>query len=762
MTTGAPHVVVGVHLHDGADALRRSLPTVVHQRFSGHLQVLVVDDGAGTAARAALDELCRRYPDIRVVRHAERLGRAASRNRVLAEAGGAAVAWLDLGDVWHPRKIAVQHATLLAAKDPARTLVASSHRRVDLTDRSEEVVDPDLSGDLLRALVERTLHVPFGTLLGSADAHRLVGGLDDALPYRDDEDFLLRFLSNGGNLVSATGGPLSTGSVVRDLPTARDVAVAEHRIRRRHRETVRAGGSGSARRRHRRELQRIARLHRKEGRRAVAGLYRLRADTVAVLDRLARTSGSGHAPSGDAPTAPPGGSTVAGRPADPPVPPQFEGVHEAGAVEDWSAAIVAWESTEDDVRAGADPATWEVIARALRASERYEDAAAVARAGLVCWPAHPRLEMELAKSRAATIDWGAAFLPMAPGEPTADSDARAAEPTGEVTSLGVLAGGEGFVTGWVADDPSPLPVEVSLHVGETTVVTTYAQATDPDDRGRLAFSLSCEQLLEFLGDGDRITIRTADRLLPIVGFGAAAEVQTGFESRMPALRARLDAGAVFTKFGRLRPGYTPARKRRTLDLVDEVAAVVHEAHGYACTPFYGNLLGAVREQDFIAHDVGGFDLGYVSGERDPAAVRDEFAGLCRRLLDHGYHLELEPFGAMIRKQPGDRIFVDLNFAWLTDAEELRLSYGWRYEPVVGGDAIAVTRDTFLAGRLVPIPTDAEAVLHQVYGHGWATPDQGFELARDLQRDDAFLLGTADLEALRTAAPDRVVVLASRD
>jgi hypothetical protein len=749
MPAGDGAVVVGVHLTDDAVALRRSLPTVVHQRGVGRVRIVVVDDAAGGEARTALEELTGRYPDVEVVRWTGRRGRAAARNHVLdGAADGTVLAWLDLGDVWHPRKLAVQLATLRTATETDTLLVTSTHRLVDLGDATERVITPDTRGDLRARLLDRDLDVPLGSVLGTVDAHRVLGGFDPTLPYRDDEELLLRFLETGGGFLVAPGGPLSTGSEARDHPSAQDVLAAERRFRRVHGARLRTLDPSATRRRHRRELQRAARLHAKAGQPVQARVARVRADASAVVDRVASLTGragpSRPEPAPAAAAAPEvrGGPDVGEQPQ---VPPALVPVHEAAGTDDWDGAIAAWADVDERTRAGADPITRELVARALRALGRHDEAIAVARSGLERWPDHPRIELELAKSRAAVTDWSQVWRACSDEVPTAPDGA------GEVTSLGVLVGHPGVVHGWVADEPGPLAPEVALRVAGTTIVTTAATT-----EGR--FSLSCEQLLEFLGDGDVLTVEVGDTPLPLPGLGPAAQVRTGWPSRLPALRERLAAGAVFTKFGRLRPGYTPARKRRTLDLVDEVAGLVADVTGHSCTPFYGNLLGAVREQDLIAHDVGGFDVGFLATSLEPDEVRAEVLAVGRALLDRGFHLEVEPFGVLVRREPGDRIFVDVNYAWSCPDGTLGFSYGWRHEPPARAERFVAPRDTFLAGRLVTIPGDAEAVLHQVYGPGWAVPDQGFEVAEELRRDESFLLTDEAIAGLVAHAPGQVRVL----
>ena len=751
MTASDVDVVVGVHLHDDAASLRRSLPTAIHQRLTCHLRVVVVADGSGHEAGLALAELVDRYPQVEVIHNAVRRGRAAARNQVLDVAGDAVVAWLDPGDVWHPQKLAIQHAVLTATGSADGVLACCVHRRVDLASRTEVVVEPDVADDPYRRLLLRESSIPAGTLMGTVATHRRAGGFDTGLAYRDDEDLLLRFLEQGGSLIVAGDRPLVTGSTVQDHPTGREVAAAARRLRRRHGRTTRVADPRSVRRAHLRELRRAERLYREEGRPVLAAAQRLRATAGSLRDRGHGDSRTGHARA-EPPPEPTEVTAEVQRPSIESPRPAYARVHQAVGAEDWATAIAAWDDLSEDDRGTADPSTVEVVARALRAAGHHARAIEAAHRGLARWPEHPRIEMELAKSRAATTDWAAAFRP-APEVP--------ATPTGPgvVSSLGALAGGEGPVTGHLSVAPSPVPTRVTLRAGDLAVVSTYARAPrDSTASDEHEFALRCEQLLEFLGDGDRITVVVDGRPLPIDGLGSAAEVVVGYPSRLEALRRRLQKGAVFTKFGRLRPGNTPARKRRVMDLVADVTAAVESAVDVACTPFYGNLLGAVREQDFIAHDVGGFDIGYLSTERTPSAVRAEFLAVCRALIDRGFHLELEPFSALVRRAPGDRTFVDLNYAWLTDDGELQLSYGWRDRPVRGREGFDAPRDTFLAGRLVPVPGDAEGVLHQVYGSSWAVPDQGSEVDHELRRAEDFLLTGSERQHLLEEAPDRVRLL----
>lgn len=61
------------------------------------------------------------------------------------------------------------------------------------------------------------------------------------------------------------------------------------------------------------------------------------------------------------------------------------------------------------------------------------------------------------------------------------------------------------------------------------------------------------------------------------------------------------------------------------------------------------------------------------------------------------------------------------------------------------------------GSSSPVPGNAEAVLEQMYGTNWPVPDQGFDLARHLQRSVDHLLTEQELDGLQAAYPDQVRV-----
>jgi hypothetical protein len=63
---------------------------------------------------------------------------------------------------------------------------------------------------------------------------------------------------------------------------------------------------------------------------------------------------------------------------------------------------------------------------------------------------------------------------------------------------------------------------------------------------------------------------------------------------------------------------------------------------------------------------------------------------------------------------------------------------------------------------VRVPGNAESVLGQIYGPGWLTADQGFQLDVGLQRGERYLLQPDEMEQLHDLDPDRVRIRTHRE
>jgi Tetratricopeptide repeat len=412
----------------------------------------------------------------------------------------------------------------------------------------------------------------------------------------------------------------------------------------------------------------------------------------------------------------------------------------------WDAAIRYWEQVPDDVLAAASVWASIGLARAYRLSGEGKRADRIARRAAAGHPRNEQLEREIELCRPF-------YFQCSRGLVSADEPSGAlAEVVGVVDSIGFLAGGDDALTGRVTACDEEI-LEVRFCVNGLTLVSTIAAETDAG-KGK-TFSINCSELLEYLGDGDVVRVLAGDGVLTLPELGTAARVKVGLPSRLNALEDMLRHGYVFTKFGRLRRGHTAASKRAMLDLYEEVSSLIENSTGLPVFPFYGTLLGAIRENDFIAHDVGGFDMVVVCEGIVPEEVKAEFSKVRQVLSDRGYHLKIDPCGVMIRRQHSDDMFLDLSYGWFNAADEFNVSFGWRYAPVCGRESFTSGRTCGLADRKVTVPANAEEVLHQLYGAQWRVPDQGFADREQLKRETSYLMleGTTRIQYESQSAKD---------
>jgi hypothetical protein len=356
------------------------------------------------------------------------------------------------------------------------------------------------------------------------------------------------------------------------------------------------------------------------------------------------------------------------------------------------------------------------------------------------WPGEQRVWDEYVIARAESVSWEKALRPVSVADPN----------SGTVTALGFLRGGLSPLSGSVPPQGNPA---VSIMVNDVPIAATSAAQDSAD--GQMSFSLRGDDMLHFLGDGDVISVQSGGSVMQCGGGAAQWEVQTGYQSRFAELEAHLASGHVFTKFGALKPSHTAESKAAMLALFDDVSEILRDETGYELYPFYGNLLGAIREGDFVAHDVGAFDAAYVSRHTSPAEVRQEFIAVCKAMVAHGIFLRVEPWSTSVRQSYRSRVLVDLNFIWFDDGDELHVSAGSRHRRASGRSEFRNGRTASIDGHTVAVPGNAEDVLRQLYGPSWQVVNQGFDLHDGLQKDEEYLLTDDEIAELVAIDPDRV-------
>lgn len=122
-------ISVVIPCFNSAHTLRRAVDSITAQTHPVR-EVIIVDDGSTDETLEVAEAIANENPQLKcvIVDLGRNLGPGTARNTGWDRATGSFVAFLDADDAWHPRKLEVQHAVMVA--NP--TCVLSGHRyRVD-------------------------------------------------------------------------------------------------------------------------------------------------------------------------------------------------------------------------------------------------------------------------------------------------------------------------------------------------------------------------------------------------------------------------------------------------------------------------------------------------------------------------------------------------------------------------------------------------------------------------------------------------------
>jgi glycosyltransferase involved in cell wall biosynthesis len=110
----APTVSVVLSTFNGARFLAEQLDSLVEQRISEPLEILIRDDGSTDHTSEVLDQYRNAHPNLfrTVATNGRRIGPKESFIALLAEARGSYIAFCDQDDVWHRDKLARQLTAL--------------------------------------------------------------------------------------------------------------------------------------------------------------------------------------------------------------------------------------------------------------------------------------------------------------------------------------------------------------------------------------------------------------------------------------------------------------------------------------------------------------------------------------------------------------------------------------------------------------------------------------------------------------------------
>ena len=146
-------VTVGIPVYKAVDYIVATMESALAQTYP-NIEFLVIDDGGGDGSMALVEQLQKEHPrgkDIRVLHNEKNLGVGPSRNRIIDEARGNYLYYMDSDDVIEPYTIEL---LMNAAKQHRAEVVYASFEQIDNVSHSatKQIIYPSLSFDELGGL----------------------------------------------------------------------------------------------------------------------------------------------------------------------------------------------------------------------------------------------------------------------------------------------------------------------------------------------------------------------------------------------------------------------------------------------------------------------------------------------------------------------------------------------------------------------------------------------------------------------------------
>lgn len=212
-------VSIGIPAFNARETIECAVRSALRQTWRP-IEIVVVDDCSEDDTVSVLDGLARCHPEMRVVRHTENRGVAASRNSILETAQGEFIAFFDDDDESCPDRVTLQIRRIIDYErdypDAVERVICHSARRViypDDTVRIEPTMGQrtDRAAPAGRAVAERILFgsplkdgygaCPTCSQMARAATYRALGGFDTRFRRSEDTEFNVRLARAGGHFV---------------------------------------------------------------------------------------------------------------------------------------------------------------------------------------------------------------------------------------------------------------------------------------------------------------------------------------------------------------------------------------------------------------------------------------------------------------------------------------------------------------------------------------------------------------------------------
>lgn len=183
--------------------IERAVRSIAISEVVGQLEILVCDDGSTDDTWEVLQRIGTGVPQLRLLQNPTNLGRPRTRNRLMREARGRFMTWLDADDEKYPGMLRAQldHLRAAEAADPqalSGLLVYTNYDWLRSDWDRPRLMAPEPPDDPIRDLLNASFGGYLWLMMGLRTTFLEAGPFDQRLPRLQDLGFFIRFAELGG------------------------------------------------------------------------------------------------------------------------------------------------------------------------------------------------------------------------------------------------------------------------------------------------------------------------------------------------------------------------------------------------------------------------------------------------------------------------------------------------------------------------------------------------------------------------------------
>lgn len=208
-------LTVCIPAYNAADRVDRAIRSIATSEVDGDTEILICDDGSTDDTWLVLERLAAEIPEIRLLRNSTNLGRSATRNRLLREAQGRFLTWLDADDEKYPGMLCTQLDQLRQVEEAGGEqaldglFVYTNYHWLRPSWDEPKLMAPEQPDDPMHALLDASFGGYLWLMMGLRSTFLEAGPFDERLPRLQDLGFFIRFAELGGRFERvATETPL--------------------------------------------------------------------------------------------------------------------------------------------------------------------------------------------------------------------------------------------------------------------------------------------------------------------------------------------------------------------------------------------------------------------------------------------------------------------------------------------------------------------------------------------------------------------------